>query len=108
MSIVDIPEKHVSNVDIKVDKRKIRASLIKSSSELFSCSIRSVCNRVRSDRNQRLVLKSFIPATNTSIFPFLFMIIYFLKDLSMNYMPGLKSPSCNTFPQFKIVRVCQN
>ena len=39
MSIVDTPEKDVSKVDRKLDKRKIRTSSIKSSSTLFSCSI---------------------------------------------------------------------
>ena len=67
MSIVDNPEQDVSNVDRKLDKRKIRTSLIKSSSILFSCSIRAMYNRVHRDQNQRLTLKSFIPAINTSI-----------------------------------------
>ena len=35
MSIVDTPEKSVSNVVRKLDKRKIRTSSIKSSSTLF-------------------------------------------------------------------------
>ena len=47
MSIVDTPEKDVSKVDRKLDKRKIRTSSIKSSSTLFSCSIRSMYNIVR-------------------------------------------------------------
>ena len=42
--IVETPEKGVSNVDRKLDKRKIRTSLIKSSSTLFSCSIRAMYN----------------------------------------------------------------
>ena len=46
MIIVDTPEKDVSNVDRKLDKRKIRTSLIKSSSTLFSCSICAIYNRV--------------------------------------------------------------
>ena len=69
MSIVDTPEKDVSNVDRKVYKRKIRTSLIKSSSTLFSFSVRSIYNIVHNAQNQRLVLKSFIPAINASIFP---------------------------------------
>ena len=35
LSIVDTPEKDISNVDRKLDKRKIRTSLIKSPSKLF-------------------------------------------------------------------------
>ena len=69
MSIFDTPEKDVSNIDRKLDKRKIRTSLIKSSSTFFSCTIRAMYNRVHRAQSQRLVLKSFIPATNTSIFP---------------------------------------
>ena len=61
MSIVDIHEKDVSNVYRKLDKRKIRTLLIKSSSKLFSCSIRAMYNRVHSAQNLCLVLKSFIP-----------------------------------------------
>ena len=90
ISIVDTPEKDVSNVDGKLDNIKIRTSLIKSSSTLISCSIRAMYNRVHCAQNQRLMLKSVIPAINTSIFPKNMMKIYFLKNLSMNYMPGLK------------------
>ena len=57
ISIVDTPEKDVSNVDRKLDKRKIRTSLINSSSTLFSCSIREMYNIVHSDQNQGLMLK---------------------------------------------------
>ena len=37
MSIVDTPEKNVSNIDRKLDKRKLLTSSIKSLSTLFSC-----------------------------------------------------------------------
>ena len=37
MSIVDTPEKDISNVDRKLDKRKIGTISIKSSLILFSC-----------------------------------------------------------------------
>ena len=69
MNVVDTPENDVSNVDWKVDKRKISTSLIKSSSTLFSCLIQAIYNRVYCAQNQRLMLKSFIPTINTSIFP---------------------------------------
>ena len=57
ISIVDTPEKDVSNVDRKLDKRKIRTSLIKSSSTLFSFSIREVYNIFHRAQNQRLMSK---------------------------------------------------
>ena len=69
MSIVNTPEKDVSNDNRKVYKRKIRTSLINSSSELFYCSICAMYNRVHRAQNKRLMLKSFIPAINTSFFP---------------------------------------
>ena len=68
MSIVDTPEKDVSKVDRKLDKRKIRTSSIKSSSTIFYCSIRAIYNRVHSAQNQCLVFKSYIPAINKSFF----------------------------------------
>ena len=69
MSIVDNPEKYVSNIDRKLDNRKLYKYPIKSSSTLFYCSIRAMYNIFHRDQNQRLMLKSFIPAINTSIFP---------------------------------------
>ena len=91
MSIVDTPEKDVSNVDRKVDKRKICTSLINSSSTLFSCSVRAMYNRVHRAQNERLILKSFLPAINTSIFPKKHYENIFSENLSMYYMPGLKT-----------------
>ena len=90
MSIVDTPEKYVSNVDRKVDKRKMRTSLINSSWTLFYCSIRVMYNRVHRSQNKCLMLNSFIPAINTPIFPKNIMKISFLKKISMNYMPELR------------------
>ena len=69
MIIVGTPEKYVSNVYMKVDKRKIGTSLINSSSTLFYCSIRLMYNRFHCAQNQRLMLESFIPEINTSFFP---------------------------------------
>ena len=86
MSIVDTPEKDVSNVDRKVDNRKLRTSLINLSSTLFTCSIHPMYNRVHCAQNRRLMLKSFI----TNFFLTNMMKISFLKNLSMNYMPGLR------------------
>ena len=90
LSIVDTPENDVSNVDRKVDKRKICTSLIKSSSTLFSCGILALYNRVHRDQNRCLMLKSFIPAIDTSIFPKKHYESIFSEKLSMNYMPRLK------------------
>ena len=44
--IIDTPEKDVSNIDRKLDKRKVRTSPIKSPSKLVFCSIREFYNRV--------------------------------------------------------------
>ena len=69
MSIFNTTEKNVSNIDRKLDKSKLLTSSIKSSSTIFSCSIRVIYNRVHRDKNQRLMLKSYIPAVNKSNFP---------------------------------------
>ena len=90
MSIVDIPEKNVSKIDRKLEKRKLRTSSIKSLSTLFPCLIREMYNRVHCDQNQRLMLNSYTPAINKSIFPMKHYKIFFLKNLSMNYMTGLE------------------
>ena len=46
ISIVDIPEKYLSNVKGKYNMRKVCVSSVKSSSKLFLCSIREMHNRV--------------------------------------------------------------
>ena len=69
MSIIDTPEKDVSNIYRKLDNIKIRASSINSSSELFSFLIRATYYRVHPAKNKGLMLKPFIPAINKSIFP---------------------------------------
>ena len=69
ISIVDTPEKNVSNIDRGLEKRKVRTSSINSSLLLFSCSISEMYNRVHCSQNQRLMLKSYIPEINQSIFP---------------------------------------
>ena len=51
MRIVDTPEKNVSNIDRKLDKRKVRTFSINSSSTLFFCSIRAMYNRVHFSQN---------------------------------------------------------
>ena len=68
-SIIDAPEKDVSNIDRKIGKRNVRTSSIKSSSTLFSCSIRAMYNRVHRAQSKRLILKSYINGINTSILP---------------------------------------
>ena len=47
-------------------------------------------NRVHGDQNKRLMLRSYIPAINTSFFPKKIYENIFSEKLSMNYMPGLK------------------
>ena len=64
MGIVDTPEKNVANIDRKLDKRKVGTSSIKSSSTFFSFSIRAMYIRLHYTQNQRLMLKSYIPAIN--------------------------------------------
>ena len=44
MPIVENPEKDLYNDDRKYDMRKVRTSSVKSSSTLFSCSIRAMYN----------------------------------------------------------------
>ena len=90
MSIVDTPEKDVSKVDRKLDNRKISISSINSSSTLFSCSIREIYDRVYCAQNQRLLLKSYIPAINKSIFLKKNYENIFSEKLSMNCIPGLR------------------
>ena len=80
MSIVDNPENYISNVDRKLDERKVRTSSIKSSSTLFSCSTREIYNIFHRGQNKRLVLKSYIPDINTSILRSKIMKIYFIKN----------------------------
>ena len=109
ISIVDTPEKDVSNVDRKVDKRKVRTFSIKSSSTLFFCSIHAIYNRVHCAQNQRLMLISFIPAINTSIFPKEILWKYiFWKTYQWITCLDLKSSSCNTFSQCQRLSFFQN
>ena len=56
ISISDTPEKDISNVHMKLDKRTIRTSSIKSLSTLLSCLICAMCNRVHFSQNKRLML----------------------------------------------------
>ena len=46
MSIVDIPEKSLFNVEGKYDMIKVRTSWVNSSLTLFLCSVRAIYNRV--------------------------------------------------------------
>ena len=45
MIFVDTPENYLSNVDHKLDMRKVRTSSVKSLSTLFSCSIHVMYNK---------------------------------------------------------------
>ena len=69
MSIFDTHENNVSRIDSKLDKIKVSTYSVNSSSIWFSCSICEMYNRVYRAQNQRLLLKSYIPAINKSIFP---------------------------------------
>ena len=109
ISIVDTPEKDVSNVDSKVDKRKVRTFSIKSSSTLLSYLERAMHNIVHCAQNQRLVLNSFIPAINTSIFPKEILWKYiFWKTYHWITCLDLRSSSCNTSPQCQRLSFLQN
>ena len=57
--------------------KKVRTFLVNSSSSLFSCSISVIYNRVNSDQKQHLMLKSYLPDINTSIFEIEITTIYF-------------------------------
>ena len=61
MRIVHTHEKDLSNAEGEVVTRKVRISLVKSCSTLFSCSVREMYNIVYHDQRKRLMLKSYIP-----------------------------------------------
>ena len=69
MIIVDTPEKDLSNVDGKYDTRNVYTSSVKSSSTIFSCSLRAMYNRSNIYQKQCLMLKSYIPEINPLIGP---------------------------------------
>ena len=69
MSIVDTTEKDLSNVEGKEDTREVHTSSVKSSSTLFSCSLRAIYIRVHRAQKHCLVLKSYIPGINSWIVP---------------------------------------
>ena len=50
-----------------------------------------IYNIVHRAQNQRLMLNSFIPAINTSILPKKHYENILSENLSINYMPGLKT-----------------
>ena len=108
MSIVDTPEKYVSNVDRKLDKRKIRTSLIKSPSKLFLVQyvqfiIEFIVLKINVSCWSHLFLQSIHQFSLRNI-----MKIYFLKTYQWITCLNWKSPSCNTFHQCKRLSVCQN
>ena len=65
MRISETPDNYLSNVEGKSDTRKVHTSLIKPSSTLFSCLVRSMYNRVNCSQRQRLMLKSYIPGIDS-------------------------------------------
>ena len=60
MSIVETPEKYLSNVDRKLDMIKVRTSSVNSSSTLFIFSTFAMYNRFNCVQKQLLMLKSYI------------------------------------------------
>ena len=68
MIIVNTPEKDVSNVDRKLDKRKVHAPSIKSSSTLFSYSMHAMYNIFHRVQYNYLMLKLYVTVINTLIF----------------------------------------
>ena len=67
---------------------KVRTYSVNSSLTLFSCSIRAIYNRVKSDQKQHLVLKSYIPGINSLIGPKRHYDNFLLGIYSMSYMTG--------------------
>ena len=68
ISIFETPEKYLSNVERKHDMRRLRTSSVNSSPQLFFCFIRAMYNRVNFSKKTYIMLKSYLPVTNTSIF----------------------------------------
>ena len=69
MSIVDTPEKYLSNVSRKSYMMKVPTYSVKSSLKLFSCSIHAIYLRSNRAKKQCLMLKPHPPGINTSNFP---------------------------------------
>ena len=67
--IVDTPEKDISNVDRKSDMIKVHTSSVKSSLSLFSCTIRAMYSIFNRAQKQSLMLKSYLPGVNLSVYP---------------------------------------
>ena len=84
MSIFNTPEKDLFNVNMKYEMRKVRTFSLKSSSILFSCSIRAMYNRGNSSK--KIMLKSYLPGMNTSIFTKRHCKNIFPKNYSINYI----------------------
>ena len=87
--------------------RKLRTSSVKSSSTLFSCSIHAMYNKFNCSQKQRLVLKSYLPGINTSIFPKRHDDNIFSEKQSMNYMPGQKITLIYYIPKCIRLIICQ-
>ena len=68
MSIVGTPENYLSNIDSKSDMRKLCTYSMEPSSILFNGSIRKMQNIFHCDQKKCLMLESYIPVINTSIF----------------------------------------
>ena len=69
MSIVDIHETDLSDIDWKSGTRKVRTSSVKSSSILFSCSIHAMYIRVKFTKKKHFMLNSYLPGIIKSNFP---------------------------------------
>ena len=68
--------------------RKLRISLVKSSSTLFSFSICAIYNRVNISQKQHLMFNLYLPGINSMIFPKRDYNNIFPEKYSMNYTPG--------------------
>ena len=88
--IVETPENDVLNVDMKLDKRKILTSSIKSSSALFYCPIHAMYNIINPDLKNVSCWSHILLGLIHQFYQNKILKIIFLKNQSMDFMPGLK------------------
>ena len=69
MSILDTPTKDLPNVDRELDMIKVCTYEVKSSSTIFSGSVRAIYNRIKFAKKYCFVLNLYLPGINKSIFP---------------------------------------
>ena len=89
--------------------RKVRTSSVKSSSTLFSCLIRAMYNRVNRYQKKLLVLNSYPPGMNTSIFPKRNDENIFSEKLVYELHTWIENHSCAIYPpQYTRLIIRQN